>query len=95
VQLLCNQNFNGLLFTMPMYAHHERSQSSVLRTCDLPKRRPEAARPANASALVGTNTTDEPMTSGLSVTRPESGLANLGGERKRLLSVFAAQVALP
>jgi hypothetical protein len=48
-QHLCNQNFNG--FITPLYAHHARYRWSVLRTCDLPTRRPEVARPINRREL--------------------------------------------
>jgi hypothetical protein len=38
-------------FITPLYAHHARYRWSVLRTCDLPTRRPEVARPINRREL--------------------------------------------
>jgi hypothetical protein len=38
-------------FITPLYAHHARYRWSALRTCDLPSRRPEVARPINRREL--------------------------------------------
>jgi len=78
VQLLCNPNFNALPcrstpFTTVNYG--ESYGSGVRRL----------ARPVTTSAFVDTNPTDEPITSGLPVIRPESA-ANADG---RLTSHWA------
>ena len=72
VQLLCNQNFNGLSCRCTLITSANDGAScgfTIFRSAA-----PEVANPVNTSAFLSTNPTDELITSGLPVrTKPPGG----------------------